>query len=199
MKRFIVALLLIGSAGLPALGQTPAVGLGVDHLPKNLRPPSSNRITSEEFLAKRPANRADVPADEDGPVPQGPIGKSYSLEDLSTFIRGEGTYAIVPRNAVIHLPKRHADRVLAAPEGRLQPWSEFINANRAWIQTHGVTLEEARGLKEFDEKTLEAFGKRDAVIVATLGGHPVSVNTRVKDDESGLAEPTEPLAPETKP
>jgi len=191
MKRFIIAAIVIGTAGLPALGQTPAVGLGLDHLPKNLRPPSSNRITSEEFLAKRPSNRADVPADADGPVPQGPTGKSYSLAELSTFIRGEGTYAIIPRNAVIHLPKRHADRVLAAPEGRLQPWSEFLNANRAWIQVHEITLEEARGLKEFDEKTLEAFGKRDAAIVATLGGHPVSVNTRVKEDEAAVAEPTE--------
>jgi hypothetical protein len=159
--------------------QKPAsVGIGEQHLPKNIRPATRDVTTHEDFVARRSGSGPARPQRNGGvEKPAVPVTKSYDLLEHSTILKGQGTFTLVPQNAVIVIPDRHKERVAEGPQGRFQIWGEFLIANRGWLQTFEVTIDQARGRKPLEEQTLELLSKRENVIVATLTGNPISVNT----------------------
>jgi hypothetical protein len=183
MKRLLFLALAMGvHSGAPAFAQRlDSTGVGAEYLPKNIRPPSGDTVSHDELLARREAaaKRGFKPkpqseaAKDRKPVP---AGSSYDLLEMSTLIQGNGVFTLVPKGSVIHLPPKFSERIVSKPTGRFMLWGEFLVNNRAWVQTHEVDVERARGLKSFDPETLLNFGRKGNLVVATYCGHPISVN-----------------------
>lgn len=200
MRAVLLIFVVTGLAGLPCPAQQkpPSVGIGERHLPKNIRPPSRDAATHEDFVARRDRSGPARPQRTGGEIrPPVPVTKSYDLMENSMILKGQGTFTLVPRNAVIVVPERLNERVGSEPQGRFQLWGEFLITNRAWLQTFEVTVDQARGRNPLGDDVFEALRKRDSLIVATFTGNPISVNTPppVSDDEEDVGEPTTPITP----
>ncbi|WP_193214653.1 hypothetical protein [Luteolibacter marinus] len=98
-----------------------------------------------------------------------------NLISRSDIICYRGFATIVPKRAIIHVPKVLSDRLAIQDGSRLINWTEFLNANRAWIRTVQVSRVQAEGNKALDESTLKSFEKETRLVVATFQEGPISV------------------------
>ena len=111
--------------------------------------------------------------------------KPANLLERSDFLSFGGLCALVPKGAVLHVPECYQNRLSAEPGARIATWAEFIRRNRGWVTTLEVTREQAEGTKPFPEATLKALEKNPRVVVATLGGGPISVLAPKKPSKKG--------------
>jgi hypothetical protein len=58
---------------------------------------------------------------------------------------------------------------------RIGSWTDFLNANRAWIRTVPVTRIQAEGNDPMPEGVLKSFLKEQRVVIATYQEGPISV------------------------
>lgn len=135
-------------------------------------------VTHDEIVeAARKAREAMPPpvfkpATGEDPSVANKLGDLISRSDVLCF-RGQAT--LVPKRAVLHVPKGVADRIGMQDGARLGSWSEFLNANRAWIRTVPVTRIQAEGNDPMPEATLKSFEKEQRLVVATYQEGPISV------------------------
>ncbi|MCW1884252.1 hypothetical protein OKA04_05880 [Luteolibacter flavescens] len=139
-------------------------------------PRMTDRVTPEEILARqKPSPLSAIPqpaAPDEAPVvrpgEQSLIKKSEVLSD--------GTHwTIVPKGAVLHTPPAFAAKVGAKPIGTLLSWSEFLTANRAWLNTEEVSFDNAAGKTALPPAKQENWQKQAKVVVAVHLGGPISV------------------------
>jgi hypothetical protein len=139
-------------------------------------PPMTDRITPEEIAARRTASPvaaleqqvAGAEAKVARPGEQSLIKQSEILSD--------GTHwTLVPKGAVLHIPAAMAARVNAKPIGTLLSWNEFLVANRGWLFTEEVTMDQAAGKNAIPASRTEFWQKNGKVIVAVHLGGPISV------------------------
>lgn len=113
----------------------------------------------------KPASGAD-------PSVANKLGDLISRSDIICY-RGQAT--LVPKRAVLHVPKAISDRIGMKEGARIGSWTEFLNANRAWIRTVQVTRVQAEGNDPMPEETLKSFEKEQRLVVATYQEGPISV------------------------
>ena len=102
---------------------------------------------------------------------------SQSLLKSSEILCFGDAMTLVPKHAVIQIPKNLAGRLKQNPDARLVTWSEFLPANRSWITTIEVSPEQAEGKAPLTAETNEAMTKSGKLVVATFNGNPISVLT----------------------
>lgn len=117
-----------------------------------------------------------------------------SLLSRSLILSFRGSWTIVPKGAILHLPKSYQDRVVTRPSGRLIPWSEFHARNRGWIHTQNVSIENARGDVALSPEILELHKRLGRVVVAVLHRGPISVKAPVQPEKSPAAPEAEAVA-----
>ena len=124
-----------------------------------------------------------------------------SLLSRSLILSYRGTWTIVPKGAVLHVPAAYRERIVPGPTGRLIPWTEFYARNRGWIHTQNVTFEHARGEAALSPEILELHKRLGRVVVAVLHQGPISVKAPVepKDEpqEGSPGIPVEAVAANT--
>jgi len=98
-----------------------------------------------------------------------------SMFDGMTVLGSTGEWTIVPSNAFLAKSAILSNYVLDKPNGNYVQWSEFSSRNRAWLNSHEVTIGTIKGEDPITEEQLETFAKSRKVIVATYNGSPVSV------------------------
>lgn len=87
-----------------------------------------------------------------------------------------GAYAtLVPKRAILQIPKNFADRMGLQPRARIQNWADFFAANRGWITTVEVSRTQAQGKEPIADETRKQMVKSGNLIVATYKGGPISV------------------------
>lgn len=86
-----------------------------------------------------------------------------------------GLATLVPKRAVMHVPKNLADRLKFLPGSKVMSWADFFAQNRGWITTVEVSRIQAEGNKPLDEEISKRIGKSSNLIVATYQGGPISV------------------------
>lgn len=101
--------------------------------------------------------------------------KPVDLISRSDIVCHNGLATLIPKRAVVHTPKGMAGRMAMQDGARLVNWSDFFNANRAWIRTIEVSRVQAEGNKSLDEATLKSFEKETRLVVAVLEQGPISV------------------------
>ena len=100
---------------------------------------------------------------------------SQSLINESVLLHDGTHWTLVPKGAVVHIPKIMKDRVTAKPVGTLLTWTEFLSQNQGWISTCEVSFEQASGKIPLDPKKVEFWQKQDKIMVAVHLGGPISV------------------------
>ena len=86
--------------------------------------------------AKRKAERGDkvgVQTVEPGEIKYQVRKKRGTLMERSAILCAGGQWAMVPTEAVIHVPSAYQARVNGERKGKLVAWSEFFAKNRGWL------------------------------------------------------------------
>ncbi|MFC4993069.1 hypothetical protein [Rubritalea tangerina] len=97
---------------------------------------------------------------------------------LNSEILVSGKYhTLVPKGSILFLPERHKKRVANAPTGDYISLKKFISKNYAWLSTHEVTLEQARGTAPLPEQKMKTLQQSGRVIIAQYKKNPISVRS----------------------
>jgi hypothetical protein len=168
VKVAIIHTLLVAAAA----AQSPVAGTE----PK--RVPMREVVTHDDIVeAAREAKKSEAPPQfkpAEGPDPS-VANRPKSILSRSDILCYRGQAALVPKRAVLHIPKQYEDRLGMQEGSRLGSWSDFAKMNRAWIRTVAVTRAQAEGREPMDEATLKSFEKETRVVVATYQEGPISV------------------------
>jgi hypothetical protein len=109
-----------------------------------------------------------------GPDPS----KENQPEDLisqSDIVCFGGMATLVPKRAILQIPKAMANRTQMVPGSKLMGWAEFYAQNRGWITTVEVSRVQAEGNLALADDTTERLKESTNLVVATYQGGPISV------------------------
>jgi hypothetical protein len=134
--------------------------------------------THEQLSAARqlvrqadPMNSLKQAAGEDPAV----ASQARSFLAESDIISFGGISALVPKRAILQIPKTLADRIKPAPGARLVGWKEFYAVNRGWITTMEVSRVQAEGNQPMSKEAETQMVRCGNLVVATYMGGPISV------------------------
>ena len=133
---------------------------------------------SHEDIAKKRAAGPKVSGLRVTPVDPEGVSKTQTPNDFlkrSTILSYRGSWTIVPKNAVMHIPASLQDRIVDKPEGTLIPWSEFCLKNRGWLHLQKVRMSDARGDTTLGDGAYQAHQTLGRVVVAVYKGGPISM------------------------
>ena len=139
--------------------------------------PMKDRVTGEELAARRMASASPVstlaqPGKEANRVVR---PSQESIINQSVILTDGTNWTLVPRGAVLHIPEAHKGKVGGRPVGNLLSWKRFVGLNRSWVSAEEVTLRQAEGVHNVDERRTAFWPKQDKIIVAVHLGGPISV------------------------
>lgn len=137
---------------------------------------TASPITHEELLELQKKSAESQPVREVHPKNE----KAESREDSnllanSQILRSGETWTLVPKTAVICFPAQYSDKLVAAPKGKFVPWSKFLSANFAWLDTKEIDISTSSGATTMKYESFALLKNSNKVIVATLNGGPVSI------------------------
>jgi len=165
---FLLALIFLGfPRKTSAAPETRVGGTGLDRIPHQTGNPTADAMSDEELLKKR---NASTPIKALPPKPS-----AYGLLELSSILESNGTYALLPKGSILLCPDALRVKWVAQPTGKWISWTDFLTANRNWVQCHEVSAEEITGEKAIPAAVLEKYRKANLVIIATQRGNPVTV------------------------
>lgn len=163
MKSLIVISLFSSLAVSIGLAAVPAMRDAATHEQLSLvyRRASQEEPTRNLVLAK-------------GPDPS-TVNRPKDLISESDIICFNGNVTLVPKRAVLQIPKNLADRLKYQPGAQLMSWGEFYALNRGWITTQEVSRVQAEGNIPISEETQKQMSKTGNLVVATYQAGPISV------------------------
>jgi hypothetical protein len=142
-------------------------------------PAATDPIPPGEISSRHKSTPAESAASQ---VPHGEAGATRPVDEApgkpSDVLSDGRNWTVVPRGAVLHVPRTLANRVDAKPLCRLLSWDEFLTVNRGWLFTEEVTLDQANGKVAIPPSRSAIWKKNGKVVVATHLGGPLPVHTR---------------------
>jgi len=167
------AVILLSALSSLALAEPPpGGGMGIEHLPENLKPPVGKAVSDKDLKARQNGEKFGGFA-EAGKEPKG-----WELEKNSEFITFDGVVTLVPKGAILHVPDRYSANVIATMTGKFVLWNEFSARYRSVVGGFEVAIAEASGQAEIKPERLEAARKTGTILVATMNQNPVSVQKK---------------------
>lgn len=103
------------------------------------------------------------------------INPPKNLVANSDVICFGGLVTLVPKRAILGIPKNLADRLKFQPGSKIINWEDFYAQNRGWITTVEVSRTQAEGNQPMAEEVSKNIGKSMNLVVATYRGGPISV------------------------
>lgn len=100
---------------------------------------------------------------------------TQSIIHDSTILHDGKNWTLIPKEAVVFLPKAMKSKVNARPVGTLMPWAEFLTKNQSWVTTSDVTFDHAAGNEEIPAGISKAWASQNKIVVAVHHGGPISV------------------------
>lgn len=144
-------------------------------------PPPMRDAATHEQLAERARKAAQaVPVKPPVAAPAKPAAPSKvepprSLLAESDIVCYNGNATLVPKRAILQMPKNLADRLKYQPGAKLLNWHDFYALNRGWITTVEVSRVQAEGNSPLAEETQKKIVKSGNLVVATYQAGPISV------------------------
>ena len=86
-----------------------------------------------------------------------------------------GLVTLVPKRAVLGIPKNFADRMKFRPGSEIVSWADFYARNRGWITTVEVSRTQAEGNQPMADAEYKRIGKSTNLVVATYKGGAISM------------------------
>jgi len=136
------------------------------------------------------------------------VFKPKDLLSQSDIIAFQGLATLVPKRAILQIPKNYQDRIAMQPGAKIVGWEDFFVANRGWITTVEVSRPQAEGTLALPDETKKQMKRSGNLVVATYMGGPISVLPPLKAlDKNDAGKPagaasdkpadTQPSKPET--
>jgi len=97
------------------------------------------------------------------------------LLSQSDIISFGGFATLVPKRAILQIPKNCADRIKFVPGSQIRGWSDFYAVNRGWITTVEISRSQAEGNEPMPEETSKQLTKCGNLVVAVYMGGPISM------------------------
>ncbi len=82
---------------------------------------------------------------------------------------------LVPKRAILNIPKNLADRLKFQQGAQILSWADFFVLNRGWITTVEVSRDQAEGNQALAVEISDRVAKSSNLVVATYMGGPISV------------------------
>ncbi len=166
---------------------TACVGFALASLPARSAPEMRDAATHDELaLAYRKAEQVD-PMKSQQPV-KGPDPSTQtapvSILKTSDVLCFNGFATLVPKRAILVIPKNVEGRLKYQNGARLMSWAEFYAQNRGWITTVEVSRKQAEGNDPIADNVQELMQKSGNLVVATYQAGPISVLPLKTPDES---------------
>lgn len=135
--------------------------------------------TPEEIEARIRASRSTQLTSSESATGETRVIQSQpeSVIASSQLLAANGQWTLVPKSAVVHVPKALGSHVVTAPEGTLVPFQEFLLANRSWLSNIEVSIEQASGKDALKPDTVKAWAIQNKIVVATHQGGAISFKT----------------------
>jgi hypothetical protein len=171
MKTWFPHLLLIAGS-LVATAQTSgnsSGGFGPAYLPANPKAPQKKATTPDELNAHRARSKFQGLQSKDAEL------KPYDLAANSTFIQIGDQFTLVPKGALLHIPKKLASLIVSEPKGTFVAWPVMQEANRAKLARFEVTVDQASGKEAIDANKLALAKRSESILVATIENGAVSM------------------------
>lgn len=161
--------------------------------PKAKRTEMRDVVTHRELSARRQADKTTDPiASSFEPAEASDPAKVNPPQDIvsnSDFLSSGGSVTLIPKRALLHVPDRLKDRTQIRDNMQIVTWPSFHTRNRSWITTVEVSRLQAEGNTPLDEKKMEQLMKTGDILIATMGGAPISVlPLKVPDENAGEEE-----------
>jgi hypothetical protein len=153
-----------------------AIALTAAHI-ANAEPEMRDAATHEQLQKKSHAAVIQDPMKKLPPANESDPAKNVpkDLISQSDILSFEGTFTLVPKRAILAIPKDLEKRTQLADATKLVGWAEFHANNRGWITIVEVTREQAEGNSPIDEDILNSFKDSTTIVVATYHGGPISI------------------------
>lgn len=103
------------------------------------------------------------------------VNQPLDIVSQSDIISFNGMTTLVPKRAVLHIPKEMEARLKFQPGTRIVGWADFFAVNRGWITTVEVSRSQAEGNAALAEEISKRISKSSNLIVATNQAGPISV------------------------
>ena len=168
MKSY--SIILVACLALPVAAQAPAGG--------NAAPVMRDAATHEQLeRTLRKMNAIDPMKKLEAAVGEDPskVNQPVDLLESSDIVCFNGLATLVPKRAILGVPKHLQERLKLAPGARIVGWLEFLAANRGWITTVEVTRAQAEGNDALAEEISDRISKSNNLVVATYLKGPISV------------------------
>lgn len=166
MKTHLLIATTLLAAG-PALAQKKAA-----------RPVMRDAATHEQLteVARKAAEKKTEPVfqPKEG-IDPAKANQPADLISRSDILCFNGIATLVPKRAVLHIPKSMAGRIGMQDGAKIVTWPDFITKNRAWITTSTVSRPQAEGNQPLSEATVKSFAKESRVVIAVYQECPISV------------------------
>lgn len=114
-----------------------------------------------------------------------------SILASSDVLCANGNATLVPKRAILLIPKNCSERLKYQNGAKLTCWSQFYAQNRGWITTVEVSREQAEGNVAIAENVQKQMQKTGNLVVATYQGGPISV-LPPKAPEATSTQPAKP-------
>lgn len=98
-----------------------------------------------------------------------------NLIESSDLISFRGVTTLVPKRAILQIPKKFEKRINNhVPGDRIVGWLDFYRMNRAWITTVEISRGQAGGNEALGEELSEQLAKSKNLVVTVLDSGPIS-------------------------
>jgi hypothetical protein len=199
---------------LEVLGKTAASILMIavvraEGVPTPQAPEMRDAATHQQLVLKLRAAEQNDPMQQMKPSKgsdPSTVNRPESLLANSDILCFGGAAVLVPKRAILQLPKKLADRQQYQAGCNFVSWADFYAANRGWITTVEVSRSQAEGNLKLEDATQERISKSTNLVIATYLTGPISVlppkvqdgkksQTSKPETPSKTADPATPAIP----
>ena len=181
-------------------GVAVMAGMGVSSHAET--PPMRDVTTHEQLIPKLRQAQQNDPM-KNMPVVTGAdpavVFRPKDILSESDIVAFQGVATLVPKRAILQIPKNYQDRIAMQPGAKIVTWADFYAANRGWITTVEVSRTQAEGNLALADDTQKHLTECSNLVVATYMGGPISVlplkEPKVPDPKAPKA--TDPKAPKS--
>ena len=172
-NQFLIVCIMAAGAAVSFAAPEPGDGAQAKLRPSHELLKQRQMQEAQKLAEKREG--LGLPVEEEREIKYDNRKKLGNLMDRSSVLCLGGFWTLVPKRAVIHVPPTYKNRVDGARSGKLIPWPQFFARNRGWLQTHSVSISEARGDAVMDPKKVDVYKRSGRVVVAVCHNGPISV------------------------
>ena len=185
--KFPSFMILVAVSGVAVADPTPTTGLGIQCLPQNLPPPACDSTTDAQLQAMQDAGKFGGVAGPDF------HRETWDLEGHSQYIHFNNDTVILPKGAILNVPKKFKDNIVDSITGTLMSWPDFLAKYRGSLSFFDVDIPQASGQKDLDPTRFKAACGTNTIVIAVYNRNPISVVRRA----AATKDATPPLNPAT--